>query len=403
MSDSDPAAPLPALRLKRNEDRRLHAGHLWVFSNEIDTAQTPLNKFNPGDLARVLAHNDRPLGLAYVNPHSLICARLLSSWTPPDAAWFAARIDSALELRQRLFRAPYYRLVYGESDGLPGLVIDRYGDSYVVQIATAGMERRKGEIVQALLERLAARAILFKNDSPARELEGLASYVEPAHGAPDPIATIEEDSLRFRAPLAVGQKTGWFFDQSANRRALGKYVRDGARVLDVFSYVGAWGLRAAKSGAGDVLCVDSSAAALEYAEENAGRNALSLRTRRGDAFEVLESLGNEALQFDVVILDPPAFAKRKKDLPKAQAAYKRLNLLAMQVLAPEGILVSCSCSYHLAAAELVDAIAKAARGAGKQLQILEFGGQAADHPVHPAIPETRYLKAVFCRVNPLPR
>jgi 23S rRNA (cytosine1962-C5)-methyltransferase len=398
MSEPATAAQLPALRLKRNEDRRLQAGHLWVFSNEVDTRQTPLLKFKAGELARVLAHNDRPLGLAYVNPQSLISARLLGTWHMPDAAWFAARIRTALELRQRLYAAPYYRVVHGESDGLPGLIVDRYGTQCVVQIGTAGMELLKPAIQEAVLEVLGCDALLFKNDGGARSLEGLPGYVEAATGRFDELGLVIEDGLEFGAPLAAGQKTGWFFDQAANRRALSKYVRPGARVLDVFSYVGAWGVRAAKSGAAEVLCVDSSELALELAARNAARNGLTLSTRKGDAFDVLEQLAAEPGRFDVVIVDPPAFAKRRKDLPKALAAYKRLNQLAMQLLAHDGILVSCSCSYHVSAEDLNDALAKAARAADKHLQILELGGQAPDHPVHPAIPETRYLKAYFCRV-----
>jgi 23S rRNA (cytosine1962-C5)-methyltransferase len=199
--------------------------------------------------------------------------------------------------------------------------------------------------------------------------------------------------------LAEGQKTGWFFDQAANRRALAKYVRSGARVLDVFSYVGAWGVRAAHHGAAEVMCVDSSAAALQLAAANAERNGLKILTRKGDAFDVLEALAKQGERFDMVVIDPPAFAKRRKDLPKALAAYKRLNQLALQVIADDGILVSCTCSFHVSWEDLRDVIAKAARSADKHLQILEAGGQAPDHPVHPAIPETRYLKAYFCRVN----
>jgi 23S rRNA (cytosine1962-C5)-methyltransferase len=414
MSDPRIAAELPALRLKRNEDRRLHAGHLWIFSNEVDTQQTPLPKYKPGELVRVLAHNDRALGLAYVNPKSLISARMLSSWSIPDAGWLAGRIRMALTLRERLYSQPYYRLVYGESDGLPGLVVDRYGSACVVQIGTAGMEELKTQIKEALIQVLRCEALLFKNDSSAREMEGLPSYVEAAKGKFDEWGLVVEDGLEFRAPLAEGQKTGWFFDQAANRRALTKYVRKGARVLDVFSYVGAWGVRAAHSGAAEVLCVDSSAPALDLAASNAELNSGKvgsgkaggtdrrpgvLTTLRGDAFDVLEDLAKKRARFDVVVIDPPAFAKRKKDLPKALAAYKRLNQLAMQVLSDDGILVSCSCSYHLSAEDLQDAIAKAARGADKHVQILEVGGQAPDHPVHPAIPETRYLKAYFCRVS----
>jgi 23S rRNA (cytosine1962-C5)-methyltransferase len=399
MSDSARAAELPALRLKRNEDRRLNAGHLWIFSNEVDTQQTPLTKFKAGELVRVLAHNDRALGLAYVNPQSLISARLLETWKPPDAAWLATRFRTALALRERLYAAPYYRLVYGESDGLPGLVIDRYGSACVVQIGTAGMERLKLPIQHALEQVLHCEAVLFKNDSSAREMEGLPSYVETATGRFDELHPVVEDGLEFQAPLAAGQKTGWFFDQASNRREMAQFVRNGARVLDVFSYVGAWGVRAAASGARDVLCVDSSAAALELAAANAERNRVKLDTLQGDAFDVLADLAKKRARFDLVIIDPPAFAKRKKDLPKALAAYKRLNQLAMQVLVDDGILVSCSCSYHVSPEELQDAIGKAARTAQKHLQILKIGGQAPDHPVHPAIPETRYLKAYFCRVN----
>jgi 23S rRNA (cytosine1962-C5)-methyltransferase len=399
MSDPGNVAQLPALRLKRNEDRRLHAGHLWIFSNEVDTAQSPLVKFKAGELVRVLAHNDRALGLAYVNPKSLIAARMLQTWKIPDVAWLAARIRTALSLRDRLYPKPYYRLVYGESDGLPGLVIDRYGSACVVQIGTAGMEELKPQIQAALSQMLGCEAVLFKNDSSAREMEGLPSYVEAATGNFDQPALVMEDGLQFQAPLAQGQKTGWFFDQAANRRALSKYVRKGARVLDVFSYVGAWGVRAAHAGAREVTCVDSSAAALELAAANAERNGVKIAARKGDAFEVLEDLVKQGARFDIVVIDPPAFAKRKKDLPKALAAYKRLNQLAIQALASDGILVSCSCSFHVSAEDLQEAIAKAARGAEKHVQILEMGGQAPDHPVHPAIPETRYLKAYFCRVN----
>ena len=393
------AAHLPALRLKRNEDRRLNAGHLWVFSNEVDTRQTPLGKFKAGELVRVLAHNDRALGLAYVNPQSLISARLLETWQMPDTAWFEGRIRRALELRERLYAEPYYRLAYGESDALPGLIIDRYGPRCVVQIGTAGMELRKPQISEALVRVVACETLIYKNDGASRELEGLPAYVEAAKGRLESSGEVHEGGLKFKVPLAEGQKTGWFFDQAANRAALTRYVQKGARVLDVFSYVGAWGLRAARDGAAEVTCIDSSAAALELAAENAALNSLKLKTSKGDGFEALESLARAQAQFDIVIIDPPAFAKRKKDLPKALAAFRRLNQLAMQVLAPGGILVSCSCSYHVGASDLEDAIGKAARGAHRQLQVLEARGQSPDHPVHPAIPETRYLKAYFCRVN----
>jgi 23S rRNA (cytosine1962-C5)-methyltransferase len=282
---------------------------------------------------------------------------------------------------------------------LPGLVVDRFGAQCVAQIGTAGMELLKPAIQDAILEVLECDGLLFKNDGGARELEGLPSYVAAARGSFDEPGLVVEDGLQFRVPIALGQKTGWFFDQAANRASLSKYVRKGARVLDVFSYLGAWAVRAARSGASEVLCVDSSSSALELAARNGELNGVAVSTRKGDAFDVLEALAKEGSRFDVVIVDPPAFAKRRKDLPKAQAAYKRLNQLAMMLLSDDGILVSCSCSYHLSAEDLQDAIAKAARAADKHLQILEFGGQAPDHPVHPAIPETRYLKAYFCRAT----
>ena len=247
---------------------------------------------------------------------------------------------------------PYYRAVYGEADGLPGLVIDRYGARCVVQIGTAGMELLKPQILEAVQQVMPSDTLILKNDSAARELEGLPSYVEAVRGAIDDPGLVLEGGLRFDVPLTLGQKTGWFFDQAANRQSLTKYVRKGARVLDVFSYVGAWGLRAARDGAARVICVDSSAAALDLAARNAALNSLELETRKGDAFEVLEAMAKERAQFDVVVIDPPAFAKRKKDVPKALAAYKRLNQLAMELLAQDGILVSCSCSYHVAAEEL---------------------------------------------------
>ena len=399
MADTEVPANLPALRLKRNEDRRLAAGHLWVFSNEVDTQQTPLGKFKAGELVRVLAHNDRALGLAYVNPQSLISARLLETWRIPGTAWFVERLRTALALRERLYAEPYYRAVYGESDSLPGLVVDRYGNQCVVQIGTAGMELLKPHIREAVIEVFACETLIFKNDSGSRELEGLSSYVETVKGKAGEGGEVREGGLSFEVPLVEGQKTGWFFDQAFNRRALTKYVARNARVLDVFSYVGAWGVRAAHDGAGEVTCVDSSAAALELAVRNAERNGSKIAVRKGDAFDVLEALHRERAQFDLVIVDPPAFAKRKKDIPKALAAYKRLNQLAMQLLSADGILVSCSCSHHVGAPELQDAIAKAARAVHRHVQVLEVGGQAPDHPVHPAIPETRYLKAYFCRVT----
>jgi 23S rRNA (cytosine1962-C5)-methyltransferase len=399
MTTPGPGTELPPLRLKRGEERRLASGHLWIFSNEVDADATPLGAFAAGAQARVLSAHDKFLGYAYVNPHALICARILSrdARHPPSRSLLVHRLQVALALRERLYTRPFYRLVHGESDALPGLVIDRYGDLLVGQAGTAGIESMQQDIVAAAAKVLSPAQFIWKNDSSARELEGLSAYVASADAQPVPgELRVEENGVRFTSPLAAGQKTGWFFDQAANRQALIKYVA-GKRVLDVFSYVGAWGLAAARAGAGDVTCVDSSAAALAAVERNAADNGLAVRTLKGDAFDALAALHESGERFDVVILDPPAFVKRRKQLPKGEAAYRKLNQFGLQLLSRDGILVSCSCSYHLPADDLLAAIQKAARHTGRFLQVLESGGQAPDHPVHPAIPETRYLKAFFCR------
>jgi 23S rRNA (cytosine1962-C5)-methyltransferase len=383
---------LPELRLKPREDRRITGGHLWIFSNEVDTARTPLTAFAVGAFCRVVASNDRFLGYAYVNPHALICARILGRdpGFAPGKSLLVHRLRVALALRERLYAQPFYRLVYGESDGLPGLVLDRFGDVVVGQVGTAGMEAMKAAVVEAVAKVIAPRSFIWKNDSGARELEGLPSYVETASGPDVEETVVEENGVRFFVPMGQGQKTGWFYDQAYSRRSLLKYVQ-GARVLDVFSYLGAWGLAAAAAGAKEVVCVDSSAPALALLERSAAANGLrNVRTERADAFEALAALRAAGEKFDVV--------KRRKDAAKGQAAYRKLNQQAMQVLAGDGILVSCSCSHHLGQDDLIVTVQQAARHVDRFAQLLEVGGHAPDHPIHPAIPETRYLKALFCRI-----
>jgi 23S rRNA (cytosine1962-C5)-methyltransferase len=396
-----PAVALPVLTLKRGEDRRLAAGHLWVFSNEIDAARTPLAALLPGAIAALRSHRDAFIGYACVNPHALICARILSrdAAQPVDAALIERRLAAALALRERLSALPYYRWVFGESDLLPGLVLDRYGDLIVGQIATAGMEALKGQVEEALRRVLKPRALFWKNDSAARELEHLPRVAEAAFGEVPAQLEVIEGGLTFSAPLAEGQKTGWFYDQAANRARLGRYLAPGARVLDVCSYVGAWALTALRQGAAAARCIDASQTALDFAAANAARHGRALELTRADAFDALRELHAQGERFDAVILDPPAFIKRKKDIPQGHAAYRKLNQLALELLADEGLLVSCSCSYHLSAAALLEAIQGAARHAARFVQVLESGGQSPDHPLHPAIPETRYLKAYFCRVT----
>jgi len=391
---------LPVLRLKRGEDRRITAGHMWVFSNEVDTAHTPLTAFAVGALVQMQSHRGQFLGYAYVNPHALICARVVGRDIahPMDRMLIARRLEAALSLRQRLSREPYYRLVFGESDALPGLVLDRYGDVLVGQIATAGMEALKADVEAAIRQVVSPKALFWKNDSGARDLEHLPQAAEIAFGeVPEEIGVVES-GLSFLAPLARGQKTGWFYDQTANRQRLLRYLVPGARVLDVCSYVGAWAVTALKNGAAYARCVDSSELALGYASRNAQANGVAIEAIRDDAFDALKGLLERGERFDVAIVDPPAFIKRKKDIPQGLAAYRKLNQLALGLLAADGLLISCSCSYHLAAEELLGAIQAGARHSGRFVQVLEAGGQSPDHPVHPAIPETRYLKAFFCRV-----
>lgn len=400
----EPSVDYAPLRLKKHEERRLQAGHLWVYSNEVNTTVTPLHGFEPGQPVIVQAHNGKPLGIGYINPHSLICARLLSRdfAHPFDCALLIQRLKAALLLRERLYTNNCYRLVYAEGDSLPGLVVDRYGDLYVVQLTTAGMERCKADILQALRTTVKPAAILWRNDSPVRAREGLMRYVEPAFGHMPEEAVVVENNVRFQVPLWQGQKTGWFFDQRDNRQRSIKYARQ-QRVLDLFSYVGAWGIQAAVHGAREVLCVDSSATALHYLRHNIGLNRVEQRVGwlQDDGLAVLRSLRAAQQRFDVVILDPPAFIKSKKDVKAGVQAYRRLNDMAMQVLAEDGILITSSCSQLLHEETLIQVLSQAARNSQRSLQILEYGQQGPDHPIHPAIPETRYLKTLYARLASL--
>ncbi|MDY6943006.1 MAG: class I SAM-dependent rRNA methyltransferase [Pseudomonadota bacterium] len=398
MTASPDPQSLAPLWLKKREEKRLRAGHLWIYSNEVDTARSPLSDLTAGQLVQVRASNGQSLGTAYANPHSLICARLLcrDDIRRPNRAFFLDRLQTALSLRERFYSSPYYRLVYGESDGLPGLVVDRYGDYLVVQLTTAGSEHLKEPILEALGQLLEPRGMVLRNDSPLRQMEGLDSYVETIGSVPDEIEVLEGNN-RFLITPRTGQKTGWFFDQAATRSRLAPYVRN-ATVLDMFSYVGAWGIAAKRHGATEVTCVDSSKTAISQLETNANANGLSIETQVGNAFDVLKQHRQERRLFDVVILDPPAFIKRRKDLKAGMEAYRRLNQHALQVIKPGGFLWTGSCSYHMATEELLSLVQAAARHVDRSLQLIEQGGQAPDHPIHPAIRETAYLKMFAFRV-----
>lgn len=389
----------PILYLRKGAERRLKAGHLWVYSNEVDIRRSPLTEFEPGTQAELRAASDKALGTVFVNPHALICGRLISrdpsqGMTPQR---LTQRMEAALALRQRLFAEPYYRWVFGDSDGLSGLVVDRFDDVVVVQISTAGMESLKEAIVRAVQRLAHPKAIVLKNDGKMRQVEGLGSYVEQAHGPEVQALQVIENGVRFEVPLAGGQKTGWFYDHRTNRQRLQAYA-PGKRVLDVFSYVGGWGIQAACAGASHVTCVDSSAQALDGVHHNAGLNGLdNVETLEGDAFEALKALCDEKEKFDIVVLDPPALIPRRRDQKAGEQAYARLNQLGLRLLERDGLLVSASCSMHLSQERLVDIIRGSGRKIDRFVQLLEQGHQAPDHPIVPGIAETDYIKACFVR------
>lgn len=394
---------LPSLRLKANADRRLRAGHLWVYSNEIDVTATPLAGFQAGDQAILEAAGGKPLGVVAMSPNNLICARLLSRDVKHvlDKSLLVHRLNVAMSLRERLFDQPFYRLVYGDSDLLPGLVVDRFGDHLVVQLASATMERNKDALIEALVQVLKPRGILFKNDSAARDAEGLERYVDTAFGVVPEWVDLEENGVKFQAPVLEGQKTGWFYDHRMNRARLAPYVK-GKRVLDLFSYIGGWGVQAAAFGASEVFCVDASGFALDGVERNATLNGVAEQVTcvEGDVFAALKELKSAEERFDVVVADPPAFIKRKKDIKNGEAAYRRLNETAMRMLNKDGILVSASCSMHLEEDNLQNILLTSARHLDRNIQLLERGAQGPDHPVHPAIAETRYIKSLTVRLLP---
>ncbi len=394
---------LPSLRLKANADRRLRAGHLWIYSNEIDVAATPLHGFAAGDQAVLEAAGGKPLGIVAMSPNNLICARLLSRDVKHvlDKSLLVHRLNVALSLRERLFDKPCYRLVYGDSDLLPGLVVDRFFDILVVQLASATMEAHKDDVLAALIQVCKPSGILFKNDSSARDAEGLERYVATAYGEVPEWVALEENGVKFEAPVIEGQKTGWFYDHRMNRARLAPYVK-GKRVLDLFSYIGGWGVQAAAFGASEVFCVDASAFALDGVERNATLNGFAEKVTcvEGDVFAALRELKSAEERFDVVIADPPAFIKRKKDIKNGEAAYRRLNETAMRLLNKDGILVSASCSMHLEEDNLQNILLTSARHLDRNIQLLERGAQGPDHPVHPAINETRYIKSLTMRLLP---
>nr|WP_319024501.1 class I SAM-dependent rRNA methyltransferase [Microbulbifer taiwanensis] len=388
------------LILNPKAERRLKRGHLWIYSNEVDTRRSPLKGLEAGSQCEILDSRGKSLGTAFVNPSQLICGRLVSRQGALDGELLHRRLQTALSIRQRYFEHPSYRLVYGDSDWLPGLVVDRFGDYLVVQVSNWGMERLLPQVVDALTELVAPKGILLRNDHQGRAVEEMPRVNEVVFGEVPELAPFEENGVPLLAPVHAGQKTGWFYDHRDNRERLNRWV-EGRKVLDLFSYAGGWGVQALACGAESATCVDASEQALDWCRANAEHNQVAdrLRTERGKAVDVLKAMVAEGEKFDVVVLDPPAFIKRRKDHKAGLSAYRHINELAMRLLAADGLLVSASCSMHLAADELLDCVRGAAHRLDRPATLLTSGGQGADHPVHPAIPETRYLKAHFVHLG----
>jgi 23S rRNA (cytosine1962-C5)-methyltransferase len=379
--------------MERGEDKRIRAGHQWIFSNEI---REICGEKKPGEAAEIYDAGGAFIGVGYYNPHSLIAARVMAkSRVDIDAAdFYRDRIATALALRRLLYPGlETFRLVYGEGDFLPGLVLDKYDDYLSVQFLTCGMEMRRELITGVLHELLAPLGIVARNDVSVRSLEGLMDAVEVLHGELPEHLEIEEHSLRFRVDLLRGQKTGHFLDQKDNHLLL-KERSKGKKVLDCFSYSGSWGIHAAAFGAAEVTCIDISKRAIDLALENAALNGFDriVKCEEADAFERLRSLKSEGESFDVVVLDPPAFVKSRKVLKEAMKGYHTINRRAMELLRPGGYLITCSCSYHMERDMFRNLLANAAQQAGREMRLIKVRSQAPDHPVLLAMPETEYLK-----------
>jgi 23S rRNA (cytosine1962-C5)-methyltransferase len=391
----------PRLNLLAGQDRRLRAGHPWVFSNELqmDAAAKALPQ---GEIVCLFTADSRPLALAQFNPHSLIAARVVTRNKDAviDAKFLERRIARALRLREKLYDRPYYRLVHAEADGLPGLVVDRFADVLVCQLNSAGMARLEAPLLDALQSTLAPRAVVLRNDSPVRELEGLTLEVRLAHGELNGGIELVENDLAYLADPLGGQKTGWYYDQRDNRAFAARLARDG-RVLDLYSYSGGFALAAAAAGAKSVLAVDRSQGGLDLGLASAARNGLSerLAVERQDAFTALDALAADRQRFDLVIADPPAFVKSKRDLKPGLRGYRKLARSCGALVAEAGFLVIACCSHNVPAEAFADEVQRGLRDAGRGARLLRQAGAGPDHPGHPALPESGYLKCLFCALD----
>lgn len=390
---------IPRLRIKKREQQRLRDGHLWVYSNEVDTDATPLKSIQ-GHLVHLEDYRGHFLATASFNAQSLICARILTveAIETLDSDFFAAKLAAALQLRAQQFSQPYYRLVFGEGDLLPGVVIDRFDQIVVVQISTQAIEEAKAALITALQGLLGADLkILFKNDGKGRHIEQLPEYVEHV-GTPFEQFRVVENGVNFNTSID-GQKTGWFFDHRSGRDWLNQGAKNQS-VLDVFSYIGGWGVQAAAHGASRVVCVDASQAAVDQVRENAALNQLpQVEAICSDAFDYLKQPVAE--QFDVVVLDPPALIQKRRDFDQGRQAYFVLNEQAIKRVKDGGIFISASCSLHMTADELLKIIQQVARRQNRQVQLVHQARPAADHPRLLSMPESDYLKCFMLRVSSL--
>jgi 23S rRNA (cytosine1962-C5)-methyltransferase len=388
------------LRITDRAEKRLKSGHLWIYSNEIDNQHSPLKAIAVGEQVAIENAKGKILAYAVINPHALICGKILSHSKVFDRAQLSLRIANALALREQCFPQHYYRLLYAEGDYLPGLIIDRYNDVCVVQINSVGLEGFQQDIADVLQELLQCKGILFRNDGQSREQEGFTLTDNIEIGNVPEFVELEENGTRFLAPIKAGQKTGWFYDHRDNRHKIAQLAK-GKKVLDVFSYIGAWGLQCLNAGAASLTAIDASEFALDCLEKNAAHNgfANTVTTLQGNAFDAMNALLEQGEKFDIVILDPPAFIKKKKDFNSGLKAYQKGNELALRLLNKDGFLVSASCSMHLPDADLQESVQRSAKQVDRNLSLLYRGGHAADHPIHPAIKETDYLKAQMYRVR----
>jgi 23S rRNA (cytosine1962-C5)-methyltransferase len=386
----------PLLRLKPREGRRVRAGAPWVFSNEL-TMSAAARALAPGSLVQLEGDDGKALGLGTFNPNSLIAVRLFDCAVDEkiDETFLAGRLARALALRESLYDRPFYRLIHAEADGLPGLVIDRYGDVCVVQIATAGMERLLEPLLAALRATVRPESIMLRADMPARALEGLDSYVRTIDGETPHRVAVEENGARYFADPAAGQKTGWYYDQRDNRAFVAELAR-ARTMLDAFCHSGGFAIAAARAGAADVTGIDSSAPALALAQDAAAANGVQARCRflHADVFEEFERLGAKNERFDVVAADPPPFVRARKDLEPGAKAYRKLARLATMVTAKNGIVFLASCSHNMPAERFASECAIGIQRTGRKARLIRAAGAAPDHPVHPMLPETAYLKAL---------